>query len=516
MSYTTLQNQSFTAELQAVIDFADANGIVKPNTLTLWKIDLFIRNLKSAGLYSRMKTGNLYGFGSLQFGTINIKNPSTYRHTVVGAPVFTEGKGIKATAAGNYVNTKYKVNEYAGIENDLTTAVYVSDNNTTASASRLYGSLIIPTPTSTRYQVNARITAGGFTGSVFSYHNNQNTFQSTNARGLYVAVQDNGKSIIYKDGVKTSTTVTTVAPTLSNDVLLLTSNISTTGGVTPEGSFFPNNVMAFFRFNKFTDADEEAFRTIFKNFTHSISSQNTWYVRPAGTTYGTGDGTSYENAFSGNAGINWANIGLWDTVYICGTHNERIDIKASYLIIRGDLPTAPGVLNGLGVINTGLYLEGRRYLNIHGMTIINSLVEGAFAANTCNEINYYDCDVSYVQNQAYQNEENSIIRYYRCRGHHCADDGMSLHSNSTVYAYDCEFYNNVQGVNGIATTKFFGYNCHFHDNSEINIGPQADADFTCVNCLFENGAIKGDSTIPMNLIGCTFINSPVTGYVTIS
>ena len=37
----------------------------------------------------------------------------------------------------------------------------------------------------------------------------------------------------------------------------------------------------------------------------SPPSTSTYYVRPAGSTYGTGDGTSYANAWDGEANIDW-------------------------------------------------------------------------------------------------------------------------------------------------------------------------------------------------------------------
>lgn len=499
-----------TDEMQAVLAYADANAITKPSDANIRKIDRFIKKLKQAGYWARAKTFNIHGFGSRDFATINYVNPTLHRYTVTGNPTFTEGKGVKAPSSGNYFNTKYKVNEYSGIESDLTTVAFVYDNSISSIAQRMYGSYIIPTPTSTRYQLNGRTALNGVNGSVFSYHNNQFTFQNTNLRGLYVAAQDTGKAIIYKDGLKFSSNVTTVTPTLANEVLLLTSNISTTGGVTAETNFFPNNVLFLIRLDKFTDADEAGLRAICKEFTESISNNQTWYVRPTGATYGTGDGTSYANAFSGNAGIDWSVMGLWDTLYICDTHNERIDIKGNYMNIRGDHAGHPALLDGLGAIDTGMYIEGRSYLNIHNIEIANSNVEGMFFALSCNEIYVYDCDVHHIQNQAYQNELNSVVHYYRCKGHHCADDGLSLHSNATVYAYDCEFYNNVQGVNGIATTKFYGYNCYFHDNTEINIGPQTNADFTVTDCVFENGNQNGGSTIPLKIINCTYNGSLIT------
>ncbi len=45
-----------------------------------------------------------------------------------------------------------------------------------------------------------------------------------------------------------------------------------------------------------------------------------WFVRPAGGSYGTEDGTSYANAWDGLMNVNWADISAGDTLYLCGAH----------------------------------------------------------------------------------------------------------------------------------------------------------------------------------------------------
>ncbi len=101
-----------------------------------------------------------------------------------------------------------------------------------------------------------------------------------------------------------------------------------------------------------------------------LFAQNTWYVRPAftGQTYGTEDGTSYDNAWNGleilNGKFQDGTIGPTDEIYICGRHvfhdtlphiliaiQGKIGIKSGldslhHLIIRGDYPGDPGVIWG--------------------------------------------------------------------------------------------------------------------------------------------------------------------------
>ncbi len=101
-----------------------------------------------------------------------------------------------------------------------------------------------------------------------------------------------------------------------------------------------------------------------------LFAQNTWYVRPAftGQTYGTEDGTSYENAWNGleilNGKFQDGTIGPTDEIYICGRHvfhdtlpynliaiQGKIGIKSGqdslhHLVIRGDYPGDSGIIWG--------------------------------------------------------------------------------------------------------------------------------------------------------------------------
>lgn len=43
-----------------------------------------------------------------------------------------------------------------------------------------------------------------------------------------------------------------------------------------------------------------------------------WFVRPNGTSYGTGSGTSWTNAWSGFSAINWTSVAAGDTIWVAG------------------------------------------------------------------------------------------------------------------------------------------------------------------------------------------------------
>ena len=91
-----------------------------------------------------------------------------------------------------------------------------------------------------------------------------------------------------------------------------------------------------------------------------------WFVRPAGQQYGTGDGKSYENAWSGFGKISLGVGGMMpgDTIWVCGLHVHDLrqlnDMANSYrtlgvlsglseterTVVRGDYPSDPGVIWG--------------------------------------------------------------------------------------------------------------------------------------------------------------------------
>jgi hypothetical protein len=87
-------------------------------------------------------------------------------------------------------------------------------------------------------------------------------------------------------------------------------------------------------------------------------SQQSWYARPYGGTYGLEDGTSYDNAWDGLTKIVWGTGGVdaGDTLYICGFHTNSnghyLPVGASGtsghpIVIDGNCPeNDPGMIFG--------------------------------------------------------------------------------------------------------------------------------------------------------------------------
>ena len=88
-----------------------------------------------------------------------------------------------------------------------------------------------------------------------------------------------------------------------------------------------------------------------------------FYVRPNQSgNYGSGDGSSYANAWNGLENVKWNLLsvpGVSSTLWVCGTHKRRMQVPtneyggAAYtsarrydgLVIRGDYPGDPGVID---------------------------------------------------------------------------------------------------------------------------------------------------------------------------
>jgi hypothetical protein len=87
-----------------------------------------------------------------------------------------------------------------------------------------------------------------------------------------------------------------------------------------------------------------------------------WYVRPAGGTYGSENGTSYENAWDGLNNVVWGASGIQpgDSLWVCGLHiydytggyfyNQLSIIsgtsETSRITVRGDYPGDSGIIWG--------------------------------------------------------------------------------------------------------------------------------------------------------------------------
>jgi len=512
-SYWSGGGDKLDAGYQSVLDFAQSNSITSPSAQQNLAYSRFLTDLDPNGVRSDAETINIYGFGSQAFGTLNLLDPTTFRHTIVGTgPTYTNERGVKSPSNGNALNTNYKNNQYAGSENNLATIVFVEESNLTAIAERVFGANTLASSAATRLQLSPFST--GSSGSRFLNHLNQQLFDSSNHRGLYTMWPDGSNGLISKDGAVTSATNTRVTPDLNNDQLFLSSNASTTNGGLTTDTTFKKNAMLLMRVKNMTVAREEQIRNAWIRFLKAIRPVGTtWYVRPAGGSYGLEDGTSFANAWNGFADIDWTVFRLWDTLKVIGTHNEILTVGAPYITISGLYEGSTAIIDGGGVRARCIHNLNRSYVTIEDFVLQNPTTDGLGIFNGSWNVVVNRVTSTGSGNQAFQNETNVKVEYNDCVGSGCVDDGMSVHAGGIVTANNCTFQNNGQGVNAIGNAIYVSNNCNYINSSVNNIQADVNSDFTINGGLSQDGGIFGNSTVAIKLNGVTRVNSNISGSV---
>lgn len=208
---------------------------------------------------------------------------------------------------------------------------------------------------------------------------------------------------------------------------------------------------------------------------------NEYWVRPLGTMYGTGDGSSYENAFSGFLNIDTLQPG--DILHVRGTHNERflcgsavnVGTVDNYITIDfgADTENDYGIIDGQNAIPTGILANGRYYIGFEYPRTKNVTTDGVKVYGAAYGMIFRTGDFSYSGNQGTQLEDTAKAIFYNCNSHHNTDDGFSQHDTANGWYYYCNGYNNDQGANTAnAATTMNLYGCDFYDNTtdDINAG----------------------------------------------
>lgn len=287
------RGSTYTSEYQSYLNELNSLGYTLPDPLIRTAQNQFVKNLKDAGFLARGLRLHIYGFGSLNTGTVNIITPSTFKHIVVGSITFTEGSGVKSGAviSGGYLRTGSLVNE-SGFQSAFTVAVYVSESSTDiANIMYVYGARGLAASATSGVALRPLSTAAA--GVRIGYSSGADSFGSVNHQGLYVLTMTPTDCILWKDGVKDIFVRTPAAPDIADEMLLLSRNTHASGGITSSESY-TKNVMMLAEFpDDFSDADELSFRTIWNTFRSSLPALLTWAT--AAVTWE-------------NANVNWGSL----------------------------------------------------------------------------------------------------------------------------------------------------------------------------------------------------------------
>lgn len=246
---------------------------------------------------------------------------------------------------------------------------------------------------------------------------------------------------------------------------------------------------------------------------------SSFYVRPAGTTYGTGDGYSYENAWSGFSNIEWGQLGSHTRLYICGTHNEMLTVAISDTIINGDYPGDPGVVNHTG--NTGITISSKNNVTLNSVTSLNALVNGLLIEGTSSNIVTNNCEFSNTGNQGIQHLNSASATHNNVTCKNNLDDGISGHDDAVIVVNGGVFEGNDQAINIVHRCNLtISGNPAFINNTTYDLWvTNATTPGSCVgnisNCNFtgnvscEVGAIinMDDSTVAGTFTNDSIVNA---------
>ncbi len=127
-----------------------------------------------------------------------------------------------------------------------------------------------------------------------------------------------------------------------------------------------------------------------------------WFVRPGGPSYGSADGSSYENAWSGFGAIVWGPDGMkeGDTLFICGIHRDLLNVAASgapgfEIHIRGDCPREAGVIDSDFSLPNCLIMAGQHHVIVESLLMRRSITHALILQGT-NACEVRDCSFALI------------------------------------------------------------------------------------------------------------------------
>lgn len=184
------------------------------------------------------------------------------------------------------------------------------------------------------------------------------------------------------------------------------------------------------------------------NSVSRVSRRNSasWFVRPSGSTYGLGNGTSFNDAWSGLANVGFETIGEGDTLYILGQHNEFLIVENDNLTIKGDYSGITGVISGGNLRTSCLSLTGRKNVRINTLKLTNATVSCLHLENASG-ITTNSITCSFSGNQGIQHMGKTIAIHHKPTLISNTDDGISSHDDGNIKVYGGVFSGNTQQIN---------------------------------------------------------------------
>lgn len=254
---------SYQSNVQSWLTQGIADGGTPPTAAQLTALSTFITSLGS--LWTRCKTMNILHLGSKEFVKLNLVNPATFKYTESGTVSFSALNGCKS-ASSSYFNQGFKSDAFGG--GALTMVTYISESVAGDSLQAPHG-----------YCVNAAGTAfmsllPKIAGNAQVQHATvgAESEANTNHKGLYIHTHASSNIVLYKDGVKSTTSAGLTSPAISIDRLVLARNNATVSAGVTAALHYAVAYNAFDAiFDAFSDADAAAFKTAFDTYKTAVS-----------------------------------------------------------------------------------------------------------------------------------------------------------------------------------------------------------------------------------------------------
>ena len=198
-----------------------------------------------------------------------------------------------------------------------------------------------------------------------------------------------------------------------------------------------------------------------------IDTVPNFFVRPAGTTYGNGDGTSYANAWSGFSAINWSLLENC-VLNVCGTHFQSLVVQSDNVTIKGNNPIQAGIIDGQNTITSNIDVNNRQNVVFEGIASYRAVLDCIFLRGN-STVTTIDCIFSESGNQGIQHYDTVVCHHYNVLTENNVDDGVSAHDSAVVYLHGGASNNNAEGINIIKDTRAYVYNFSFSGNTSQDI-----------------------------------------------
>jgi hypothetical protein len=215
-------------------------------------------------------------------------------------------------------------------------------------------------------------------------------------------------------------------------------------------------------------------------------AKKTYYVRPTGTSYGTGDGTSFANAWSGFPAINWSFVSK-NILAVCGTHYQTLTLGANNVTIIGNSQYGVGIIDGQNTRSDGILSTSRTGTIIKNISVINHTVQNLMlqSGSTCTT---YFCTMNASANQGIQHLDTSSGTHFYLTANTCGDEAISVHDQGVANIYGGQFRNNVSAFVNISnhTCVVNIYNVWDTSGNGMDIEGNTGAVFNVYNSVIRN------------------------------